>query len=435
MKIIILLLAIFLSFNKSINAQCNLSNERKQEIIDSLNSTNYWHRSDALEIIWNCKIIEAKEIIENRFWEIGPEYMVLNTLYDLGSDLTYQFAIAYYDSMQYEIDQLDLVNDPDSINWEVKRGYLELQVDAIEVLFKLNDFSKAYKVIELLDSYPEEPKNSSALSALAYMISGTPQYRERAIMEFENAVQSDAYSSWNRLNFLFILRENLGQETFPIAYNIFLQDTDQTVRRIVLGMLPSYTNENIPGLLKERLLLESDQSIAGSIIGTLIYHYGTPSNYNFIKEFAQSNPDPEFKHDILVSLKLFEPYKPDTISQVDLIRMLDTLQSFSQQCLSFNWIDSLLQTEINANIQVAKTFLSNGDSLGCAREIKAVSEKIDFEYKDTLNTTPEFVTLEGWQFLYNISQYILDRLPEPQANPNLLVNLKNSLGNQIEASN
>ena len=173
MKIIILFIAIsFVSFNKPINAQCNLTSEQKQIIIDSFNSPNYWQRSDALEIIWDCKIIEAKEIIESRFWEFGPTTWTIETLYELGSDLAYQFAMAYYDTLQNEIDQLDLVNDPDSVNWEIKYGLLEDQVATIRVLFKLNDFSKAGKVIELLDSYPEEPKSSFALSALVYMING-----------------------------------------------------------------------------------------------------------------------------------------------------------------------------------------------------------------------------------------------------------------------
>ena len=53
--------------------------------------------------------------------------------------------------------------------------------------------------------------------------------------------------------------------------------------------------------------------------------------------------------------------KPDTTAQVDLIAMLDTLQSFSQQCLFFNWVDAVLQAEISSKIQNAKTYLSTGD--------------------------------------------------------------------------
>ncbi|MCZ7614048.1 MAG: hypothetical protein M5T52_11095 [Ignavibacteriaceae bacterium] len=83
----------------------------------------------------------------------------------------------------------------------------------------------------------------------------------------------------------------------------------------------------------------------------------------------------------------------------------------------------------------AKTKILNSDSIFCANYIKQYQDLVNFEFQDTLNTTPEFVTLEGWQFLYYYAQYILDRLPEPQANPNLLVNLKNSFGVQIPAGN
>ena len=57
----------------------------------------------------------------------------------------------------------------------------------------------------------------------------------------------------------FIYFAKPGQETFPIANTIFLQDTDQAVRRSVLGILPTYTNEDIPGFLKERLLVKPSQ--------------------------------------------------------------------------------------------------------------------------------------------------------------------------------
>ncbi len=55
---------------------------------------------------------------------------------------------------------------------------------------------------------------------------------------------------------------------------------------------------------------------------------------------------------------------------------------------------------------------------------------MDYVFKDSLNTDPRFVTLEGWKFLYWNAQYILDRLPSipEEPSPNLTVTLTNSSG-------
>ncbi len=55
---------------------------------------------------------------------------------------------------------------------------------------------------------------------------------------------------------------------------------------------------------------------------------------------------------------------------------------------------------------------------------------MDNVFKDSLNTDPRFVTIEGWKFLYWNAQYILDRLPAipEEPSPNLTVKLTNSSG-------
>jgi IPT/TIG domain. len=45
-------------------------------------------------------------------------------------------------------------------------------------------------------------------------------------------------------------------------------------------------------------------------------------------------------------------------------------------------------------------------------QVKAFQDLVDNVYKDSLNTDPRFVTIEGWKFLYWNAKYILDRLPE-----------------------
>jgi len=115
---------------------------------------------------------------------------------------------------------------------------------------------------------------------------------------------------------------------------------------------------------------------------------------------------------------------------------IDFTSNLVDTTVNYNWLGDLtFSNELKSILTTAKTNLQNGDSLACRVQIKEFQDLVDNVYKDSLNTDPRFVTIEGWKFLYWNAQYILDRLPEPQTNPNLLVNLKNSLGNQIPASN
>ena len=130
----------------------------------------------------------------------------------------------------------------------------------------------------------------------------------------------------------------------------------------------------------------------------------------------------------------YTPAKPDTTLSTN--SLIDNLNDYVDSVLTYSWLgDITFSNDLKNILTTAKTILENGDSLACRVQVKAFRDLVDNVYKDSLNSDPRFVTIEGWKFLYWNAQYILDRLPEPQANPNLVVNLKNSLGNQIPASN
>jgi formylmethanofuran dehydrogenase subunit C len=93
--------------------------------------------------------------------------------------------------------------------------------------------------------------------------------------------------------------------------------------------------------------------------------------------------------------------------------MIDSLAGFVQQVASLVWIgNQSFVAQLSQYIVDAKNLQTAGDSVNCARKIKQFQQSIDKEYNDTLNTTTNFVTIEGWKFLYPIAQYILDRLPQ-----------------------
>ncbi|MBV6421186.1 MAG: hypothetical protein DAHOPDDO_02459 [Ignavibacteriaceae bacterium] len=159
--------------------------------------------------------------------------------------------------------------------------------------------------------------------------------------------------------------------------------------------------------------------------------YYSPYFINFYTELINSG---FYDYYALYSYNLFKPLPLDLQSPItsNITNLIDIIDS----TINYSWLgDFTFSNELKNILTTAKTNLQNGDSLACRVQVKSFQDLVDNVYKDSLNSDPRFVTIEGWKFLYWNAQYILDRLPEPQANPNLLVNLKNSLGNQIPASN
>ncbi len=112
--------------------------------------------------------------------------------------------------------------------------------------------------------------------------------------------------------------------------------------------------------------------------------------------------------------KFLEKFKPANLSiNSSVTDMIDSLIGLIDVMHDYLWIgDDAFIAELKIELQSARTNLQNGDSVACATNIKSFQDTVDAVYKDSLNSGPRFVTLEGWKFLYWNAQYILDRLPE-----------------------
>jgi len=169
-------------------------------------------------------------------------------------------------------------------------------------------------------------------------------------------------------------------------------------------------------------------------LGMVTKNYLTPFFVNFLTQHIQTFPGSITYNKINGFINKFLPPCPDSTTQT--YNLLNNLYNYVDSVFSYSWLGDLtFSNELKNILTIAKTNLQNGDSLTCRVQVKAFQDLVDNVYKDSLNSDARFVTIEGWKFLYWNAQYILDRLPELPANPNLLVNLKNSLGNQIPANN
>lgn len=152
-------------------------------------------------------------------------------------------------------------------------------------------------------------------------------------------------------------------------------------------------------------LIYSDSSYEG------LKEYLSPTWINFMGSWLSNETSYLIKVLLIKNIMEFIPQRIDTNSYIE--DNLNFLNNLIDSVQYFNWLgDITFSNELKSILTEAKTTLQNGDSLACAVQVKLFQDLVDDVYKDSLNTDPRFVTIEGWKFLYWNAQYILDRLPE-----------------------
>ena len=214
-------------------------------------------------------------------------------------------------------------------------------------------------------------------------------------------------------------RSTTGKERFDYFFHIGIYDKEGQTERSMFALQNEVNDTFRVEYLPIPYRVQNWESISKkyleprfiNFLNTLIISDTTSSTYQVRKYF----------------LLFYAPVIPDSTKPTN--DLLDNLYNYVDSVSYYHWLGDLTFSNELKNILItAKTNLQNGDSLACRVQVKTFQDLVDNVYKDSLNTDPRFVTIEGWKFLYWNAQYILDRLPEPPANPNLIVNLKNSNG-------
>ncbi len=419
-KIFIILIILF-TINTSIMAQWHEpSAEIKAYVLSMLHSPDYFDRSKAVgEITLDYNIPEAVPFLEQTIWQ-QDRY------------LTYEYllALSKYNSVNFVQYAHQFINQVDTMHID---GFsfldpLEMKVHITLKLFKKEDFTTANYVFELIDR--EKPKifiNESHY--LDYIINNLPSYEEQAKQELIRLAYED---DWDEgANAILTLIEKYGQEAAPILANAFVTNTYRPTKAISLENLLKYNYPNLDQLMRERLVVDSEMT--AETAESLLDYYPTTDNYRYVMDHL-NQMNSRNRTSVIYTLIAFESDHPDTSKTI--IDLLNDLINFTDTCYNSNWLGELsFKEELQNKLQSAKNNLQNGDSLSCRIEVKLFQDTLDYIFRDSLYTPNHFVTTEGWQFLYAKSSFILKKLPKPQQNPNLLVNLQNSQGVQIPASN
>ncbi|MFZ2865979.1 MAG: HEAT repeat domain-containing protein [Ignavibacteriaceae bacterium] len=391
----------FILFNSFTYSQEEIPWEVKQRLINKLDSADV---RGVIASIEDYNVIDAKEKIEQVFWNTNftrsEQYGLLKLLYKFGSNLTQKYALAYIDTL--EINPFG--------NSTLGLSVLYYQVSASEILMKLGDYSKASLVFEYLQY--EYPKISQLeISILSRLLNNIPQYYEAAKIELVRAVQ-EAFFYRDRYYALEVLYNHNQQETIPLMKQMFVEDEDPTNRLWSLDTLTvKHKDEEIHTLLKQRLSQDPDFYLRYKIAMKLLYSFGYLSDYKFVADYLPSEQNAEIKEGLLINMSAYKPRKPD--SSASITDLLTELVNMTDTANLYTWLGDLnFSNELKSILITAKTNLLEGDSLACRIQVKAFQDLVDNVYKDSLNSDPRFVTIEGWKFLYWNAQYILDRLPK-----------------------
>jgi hypothetical protein len=363
----------------------------------------------ALSAVIENNIVEAKDIIEQKFWQYSryDQVTALKALLKLQSNSTLEYAHRLIDTLDINPHDYNLYGSDSAPD------ILSEKVQISNVLFELNDFSRPDFVFELIQRDGVQKVWDIVIAPLVKIMQNIPSLSESAKEELINLVY---YSNdeFTRSNALIALEKVIGVEALPSILESFQNDSSDVNRYFIINQyFGKYSSDfNLEETLRERLYSEPSSSIRLHMAKILLYGPGGISNYNFVKNYINDEPDEMIKDLLELEIEQKIPRLFDEDSTIVVI--IDSLISVTNQTFSFSWFgDSQFKNELQSILQSAKSNLQVGDSVACAVQVKDFQDSVDYVYADSLNINPRFVTREGWKFLYWNAQYILDRLPTP----------------------
>ncbi len=417
MKNIISVIILLVSFY-NLNFAQGLEQDDKQLIISYLDSTGL--EFQALKQINYYQIYEAIPALEEKLWAQRTILQIayLHTLTNLNAPEAESYVLSFIDTAKGVADSLQLI------------------LSATYDLIILDNYSTINYVFDWLDDYVNDLTSFREGSKIIEVL---PKLLNKS--EFENEVKEKliliaqgSNDPYYRNLCIDALAKKYGTSMIPLLLNRINNDTTSYVRWNAYTKLNGMNYSLMHNLTKDYLIIETGAVYKLRLVDSLLSKYGTPDDYMLVDSLGQVEPNPLLNEYMI----LFAGYiKPPLLPLTIPIEMqIDSLIDITYQIYYGNWIGKYeFVQNINIILSSAKNFISDGDSTACYNNIKSYQDSLNSLEEDSLNNNVNFITRQGFNILNSNAQYILDRLPEPQQNSNLLVILQNSGGTQIPASN
>ncbi len=383
-----------------------ITEEEKQRILSDLSysykTLNADHNPyDAAKKVIEFGITEAEPVLINNIWkqDLYTRELFLHALNVLKSPRTHELTLASIDS-----------TDTFKFKEGLEEDRLEYKAIINEILFDFNDFSKRKYVYDYIES--NLPKVGLPYRLLLEEIITKYSKEELPAKNYLIKIAKENIDDRQRVASLLKLYEIYGTEILPVVMESFVKDTSWFVRNTALtDILGKNKTNEIHTVLLNRALADPDDTLRIDIADSLLNCYGSPVDFQIAKTlYTQLKDTSDQSYLKQYILDKFTPHKNGNLSVVTLI---DSLLSYHSQCTSFNWLgNNSFSEQLKPFLLDAKTKLANSDSLGAAIKIKQYQSAIVQAYQDPVTNTNQFVTLDGYKFLYHYPKYILERLPK-----------------------
>ncbi|MGK9370137.1 hypothetical protein ACSSWA_14665, partial [Melioribacter sp. Ez-97] len=383
---LIAVILIFIQFN-DLFAQKALTEEEKNKILsnlDSLNSTKYL---DAIDNAIRFRLYEAVTKLENNFWKSRttskPHF--LYALRELHSIKAYDIAKKYLDSVNtyYKREGRDTT-------------YIyEDKSFAIEILFDNRDFSYSNYVMNLMCC--DERRYNTAIPLLTYIIRYDSINSQRALDLLINTALNEEIED-ARFSAIFYLEWLKEKESIPILINIMEKEKDESIKDYVLVkyFYKKYKGPEINKALREQLPKEINKINKIWEARILLRRYGSPTDYNIVKETMEKETDSETKKSLQIELKAYRTPRPDSTETPQ--SMIDSLISYNNQCYELGWLSYEWVWNINkTQLENARLMLNTGYPSSTAIILQA--------YENWVNTAKGYgwINEDAYRFLYYYS--------------------------------
>ncbi len=412
----------FLLFHSFLASQ-TITEEDKQKLIQALDTAECSDRFHAIAKIVDDSVYEALPTIERTIFSQSADIVVemLHALDKFQSSNLPTIAKRIFDSsgVIVQIPCTDgTLSIPSISNLD------KLKYEALWSLFHSGDYSHVPQYFALLN---EDVHNSDLFGELLpLVIQHVPIYADSAKQKLLWNV-GNASVNINRWSALYNLERLYGNPLSFDLVSIASANSNGWIRMLAIEGLFRFGYPDVKPFLIQRLHAETEPTIRGTIADSLLLRFGTPTDYEAVRQYLLTEQDTITKDVRNARLRDFRP--PHPFVSASLLSLTDTLHSNVTELQTLNWIgDANFISTLSNYISSAKSSISQHDSSSARQQLVSFQQAVDREYRDSTNITPAFVTVEGWKFLYYNAQYIIERLP---SSPHVNIKLVNSLGTKL----
>ncbi len=368
--------------------------------------------SDASIFLAQRGVTDIFNNIQTQYYMALDEYLgfafdYLYAVYLIDSSMGHQMVYDFIDTTMIRISQL---RGP-AYRFDVYR--------ALRLLVNVGDYSRFSIFSSLISEDKDKPYGGDF--DLLHAFANKPELRDSAYGLLTNLIAQISNSGQRWLAVRSLSHFTDMPQTQQMLQQIVLTDTSWSMKDNALQILFSAYNDYFVLSSYRQTALVTADILEYSEALWWIGEHRSPLALFTLKDVLTNRSSGYFHERADTVIRLYRPKKPPKAELLTI--SIDSLVVFKHQVSGYAWLDDkIFVNELDSSLTNARNYLLSEDSNNCARQIKIFQQKVDEEYRDSLDEDIKRVTIEGWKFLYYNAQYILARLPVPPTQFNLTIN-------------